>query len=338
MSSIWEITLYLGVTLLTFLVVYFFFFRVSSKKKRKEIRVSPDVSQEVCDAAERALKDERPAFQHGRNLIKMTKEENLKMTLGAQARFLWEYFFVGWFSSSSRSMEEEEISPPPPPPSFSPKDFILNEKSRGWLHFLYRKSVIVKDDWSIDGSPHPWWDKYSHPPMLSFPRFDCSESSYFLALVADKLPAWREVFVTILDGLCERHVSFWGGVDFLTQFGHDLENENYPPNVKKMLLPPKAVLGGDYDQPGWTGHGVANPANNLPSRLASDPISVKGMLFFKGFLSILMGIRQRVGGDSRWKEKWEMSGRDDEKVLWTYDELCSTLSSQFNGNSGKGLN
>jgi hypothetical protein len=171
--------------------------------------------------------------------------------------------------------------------------------------------------------------------MLSFPRFDCSESSYFLLLAANKLPAWREGFVTVLDGLCERHATFWAACDFLTQFGHDPENDLYPPVPKFMLLPPGVE---HYDAPGWTGHGVANPANDVPSALSKDPIIVKGMLFFKGFFSLLLGIRQRVGGDTRWRGKWPVSGVNDVPVMWSYGEVCSTLSEMFLGNSGVGLN
>ena len=40
---------------------------------------------------------------------------------------------------------------------------------------------------------------HSVEPMLSFPRFDLSESSYALLLMGRRTPAWREVYRRILD-------------------------------------------------------------------------------------------------------------------------------------------
>ena len=80
---------------------------------------------------------------------------------------------------------------------------VLNERSRGWLRHVWRKAT-TPDDWSSTGEPSKWWDQYSTPPMLNFPRFDLSESSYPLALMADITPAWREIYTQILDKLIER--------------------------------------------------------------------------------------------------------------------------------------
>ena len=88
----------------------------------------------------------------------------------------------------------------------------LNGKSLGWLTFLHRK-VSINDDWSEDGEPLDWWDKTSNPPVLNFARFDLSESSYALGLMADVTPAWREVYAFILKGLSERHLTFWAAYD-----------------------------------------------------------------------------------------------------------------------------
>ena len=96
----------------------------------------------------------------------------------------------------------------------------LNEKTLGWLTFLHRK-VSINDDWSEDGEPLEWWDKTSNPPVLNFARFDLSESSYALGLMADVTPAWREAYAFILKGLSERHLTFWAAYDSLTQIGPD---------------------------------------------------------------------------------------------------------------------
>ena len=81
-------------------------------------------------------------------------------------------------------------------PSFHPQH---NERTKGWLRFLWQKAT-TPDDWSYQGDeelpwgiklergpidftddgkgPHPWWDQYSSAPYLSYPRFDLTDSSY----------------------------------------------------------------------------------------------------------------------------------------------------------------
>ena len=72
----------------------------------------------------------------------------------------------------------------------------LNQRTQGWLRFIWDKA-ITQDDWSSSGEPLPWWDRTTTPPMCSFPRFDLSETSYALPLMADQTPAWREVYTRI---------------------------------------------------------------------------------------------------------------------------------------------
>ena len=55
----------------------------------------------------------------------------------------------------------------------------LSPRARGWLRFIWDKATL-DDDWSEYGTPHPWWDRNTTPPMCSFPRFDLSETSYAL--------------------------------------------------------------------------------------------------------------------------------------------------------------
>ena len=96
------------------------------------------------------------------------------------------------------------------------------------MRFIWDKATTA-DDWSYsedierpwginiprgdidftirDDRPHPWWDQYSSAPMLSYPRFDLSDSSYAVMLMADQTPAWREVYTRILDELAIRHTS-----------------------------------------------------------------------------------------------------------------------------------
>jgi hypothetical protein len=51
--------------------------------------------------------------------------------------------------------------------------------------------------------------------MCAFPRFDLSETSYALPLMADQTPAWREVYTEIADQLVGRYTTFWAAIDWL---------------------------------------------------------------------------------------------------------------------------
>ena len=64
--------------------------------------------------------------------------------------------------------------------------------------------------------------------MASWPRFDLTDSSYAMGLMAQTTPAWREPYVAVLDQLIERHTGWWSANDWLTQFGHDPDRADYP--------------------------------------------------------------------------------------------------------------
>ena len=84
----------------------------------------------------------------------------------------------------------------------------LSDRSLGWLRYLHRKAH-TPDDWNREGRPHPHWDDRSDPPMASWPRFDLTDSSYAMGLMARTTPAWREPYVAVLDQLIERHTGWW---------------------------------------------------------------------------------------------------------------------------------
>jgi hypothetical protein len=99
--------------------------------------------------------------------------------------------------------------------------------------------------------------------MCTFPRFDLSETSYALPLMADQTPAWREVYSRIADELVGRYTTYWAAVDWLTLIGHDPNQDNYPPD---WLVWMPEHLRGHYDPPGWTANGVE------PWGLQPDPV------------------------------------------------------------------
>ena len=199
----------------------------------------------------------------------------------------------------------------------------LNARASGWLRFLHRKAT-TPDDWSEDGTPHEWWDRYSTEPTLNFARFDLSESSYAVALMADKTPAWREVYAEVLQGLAERHLTFWAAYDWLTQFGADPRRKDYPEMWKFMFIPEHLI--GEYDTPGW----VANGAE--PWGLQADPIGADGNLFFKGWLNMIQSFHVYVSGKDEWGKTFEVAGVDRARFEWTQHKLAEHLRTQWQSN------
>ena len=195
----------------------------------------------------------------------------------------------------------------------------LTLRSRGWLKHLWRKTM-TPDDWSRTGEPHAWWDRYSIEPMLSFPRFDLSESSYALLLMANRTPAWREVYTKVLDQLIKRHTTWWAAVDWLSQIGPDPRRGEYPDRYRGLI--PKD-LWGRYDVPGWTANGIE------PWGLQPDPIGADGMLFFRGFFNLMLGIHRAVSGEDTWDKPFSTVGLDEQTFEWTHSRIVDHLAAQW---------
>ncbi|MXY90155.1 MAG: twin-arginine translocation signal domain-containing protein [Gammaproteobacteria bacterium] len=195
-----------------------------------------------------------------------------------------------------------------------------NERTRGWLRFLWQKAT-TPDDWSYGGEePHPWWDQYTTPPMLSYPRFDLSSSSYAMLLMADQTPAWREVYTRIMDELATRHTTFWAAIDWNTFIGPSPDRQNYPDFWLQQW--PERVHG-NYDAPGWTANGVE------PWGLEPDPIGATGNLFFRGWLNLVLSIYKYVSGDDKWERPWLVAGYENEHFEWTQPRIVDYLRQQY---------
>lgn len=236
---------------------------------------------------------------------------------------------------------QSEIATQKHSPSFFPKH---NERTKGWMRFMWQKATTPDDwgysenverpwgitiprgeiDWNDDGEgPHPWWDQYSAAPMLSYPRFDLSDSSYPIMLMADQTPAWREVYTRIMDELATRHTSYWAAIDWNTFIGPSPDRENYGPlNAPGYQAWPERVRG-NYDSPGWTANGVE------PWGLQADPIGADGNLFFRGWLNLVLSIYKYVSGDDKWEQPWQIAGYENEMFEWTQPKIVEHLHSQY---------
>ena len=196
----------------------------------------------------------------------------------------------------------------------------LNNRAQGWLNFLYQKAT-TQDDWSEEGTPNEWWDQISTAPMCAFPRFDLQESTYAIGLMADRTPAWREIYSEILDEIAERSITYWAAVDWLTQFGHDPDRKNYPEIWRGTLIPEE--FWGEYDAPGWTANGVA------PWGFHADPIGADGNLFFKGWLNLTQSMHTYVSGYDKWSSPFSVAGAYNSRFEWTQHQLADHLHQQW---------
>ncbi len=195
----------------------------------------------------------------------------------------------------------------------------LTPRGAGWLRFLWEKAT-TRDDWSSAGVPHPWWDRYTAPVVLSYGRFDLSFSAYGLLLMADQTPAWREVYTRIADELASRYPTYWGAIDWLTQIGNDPKRANYPPAIMAQI---PANLRGKYDRFGWTANGIE------PWGLQRDPIGADGYLFFRAWFLLLLATHKYISGDDKWARPFKVTGYADETFDWDMHRIAERLESQY---------
>lgn len=196
-----------------------------------------------------------------------------------------------------------------------------SDRCRGWLRYLYRKATTA-DNWDKNGKPHDHWDALTGEPTTSWHRFDLIQSSYAMALMADRTPAWREVYSTVLDELAERYTGYWAAKDWLDQIGPDPRRQAYPEGWHELL--PLHLLG-EYDVPGWTANGVE------PWGLQMDPVGADGNLFYKGWFLVILGLYLYVSGDEKWNQPFEMIRDGENTFTWTHTEIAEHLATQWSG-------
>ncbi len=207
---------------------------------------------------------------------------------------------------------------PLPEPAASPFP-AMNRRTLGWLRLLWEKAT-TQDDWSSNGIPHPWWDRYTSPVVLSYGRFDLSFSSYGVLMMADQTPAWREAYTRITDEFAKRYPTYWGAVDWLTQIGDDPKRAKYPAQIMGTLPP---NLRGNYNRFGWTANGTE------PWGLQKDPIGADGYLFYRGWFHLLLGTYKYVSGDDKWARPFKVTGYGDEEFEWDHHRLATRLEEQY---------
>ena len=198
----------------------------------------------------------------------------------------------------------------------------LSERACGWLRYMYRKA-LVNDDWSKSGHPAEMWDDKTGPPVSNFHRFDAFYSAYAIALMSDVTPAWREVYSVILDRLVERMTSYWAAIDWTKQIGHDPKRNEYPKWIYSMMIPTE--LRGQYDSPGWAANGVE------PWGYEPDPVKAAGAIYYKGFLSLAMGLHLYTSGDKKYNHGFTIVNDGEHTFNYTHTRMNECISEQWSG-------
>lgn len=196
----------------------------------------------------------------------------------------------------------------------------LSERAQGWLRYMYRKA-LVNDDWSKQGRPSEMWDDKTLPPGSNWHRFDAVYSSYAIALMSDVTPAWREVYGVILDRLVARVTSYWGAIDWTEQIGHDPKRAEYPDAYFPTLIPTE--LRGTYDSVGWAANGVE------PWGYEPDPVKAAGATYYKGFLSLMMGLHRYASGDQKYNDGFTIVNNGEHTFHYTHTRMNEWISQQW---------
>jgi hypothetical protein len=243
-------------------------------------------------------------------------------------------------------MKEVHTSPNTSPVG-SPEPFEISKEAQPLFRHLWNKCTApmgkgTDDDWSMLGEPHEWWDRKTGAPMSNFPRFDLQETSYAIALFSMRTPAWTEIYVDMMNGICDRWTTFWASVDFNTQFGDDPNNRSYPSAFKQFLPPGKYNEG--YNIPGWIGNGTRQEHHRTSSETINnvvepDVIDTRSMLFFKGWFALSYGIRAQIQGKlSDINKEFPIANVGDKSTNWSHNLIINKLSDMYLDHDGSGLN
>ena len=60
-----------------------------------------------------------------------------------------------------------------------------------------------------------------------------------------------------------------------------------------------------------------------------DPVAADGMLFYKGFFLVLLGIRSMLDPNDRWNRPFEMIRDGEHTFTWTHTEIAQQLTEQW---------
>ena len=72
-------------------------------------------------------------------------------------------------------------------------------------------------------------------------------------------------------------------------------------------------------------------ANGIePYGVQADPIAADGMLFYKGFFTLLMSLHRYVSNDDKWDQPFEMINDGANTFTWSHSRVAAHLAAQWN--------
>src|ERR1700738_3808213 len=101
----------------------------------------------------------------------------------------------------------------------------------------------------------------------------------------------------------------------------DPKREEYPDAYFPILIP--AELRGKYDSPGWAANGVE------PWGFEPDPVKAAGAIYYKGFLSLAMGLHLYASGDTKYDDGFTIVNNGEQTFHYTHTRMNERISQQW---------
>jgi len=197
----------------------------------------------------------------------------------------------------------------------------LEERGRGWLHYLERKLTLPNDDWSRSGAPSPAWDNKSGAPTTNWYRFDGIGMTVTLALAGKAGTMDRDTAISSLDGICDRLRQYHGFNEWVEQRGPDPRRTDYPQGWRGLLIP--AELWGSYDSPGWAANGQQEAG------FEPNPIEAEGAIYYKGFFNLVLGLRALLAPERDPTQSIDIVYDDKWRFRYSHSQINAILAQDF---------
>ena len=244
---------------------------------------------------------------------------------------------------------------------------LLSREAVGGLKFIWRKAN-VDDDWGLGGAMSEAWDRVTGFPYWHKPTYDCDYSMRLVGLLAQELPAWREVTAQAADALVSRFPQHAAWYDWVEEKGLDSNKDRYPLFYYKHLIPPG--FAGVYNAPGYCGNGFSSMTDEIfasiyvvPRRkpLATtpyypkhdgcevhtntvdgprngrqynpDPIYGNGSsnMMYKGYFAHSLMMAHIISGDQKYLEPQHLVYDDKIQYRYTCEQIIATMNEQHQG-------
>lgn len=246
---------------------------------------------------------------------------------------------------------------------------LLSREAVGSMKFINRKAN-VDDDWTKGGAISDAWDCISGQPYWHKPTYDCDYSMRLNALIAQEIPAWREVTAQTANALVSRFNQCAAWADWVQETGADPKQREYPLFYYEHLIP--KGFAGVYNAPGYCGNGFSSmpdelfasvfvvnrrkpsgtypyypPHGNHPGvvptmtadgprvgrKVNFDPIYGNGSsnMMYKGYFAHSLMLAHIISGDSKYYDPQLMVYDDEIQYTYSVEEIIAMMNSQHQG-------